>query len=173
MSSESGLELAAKFGNLATATARGKRRTVEEASFAVKGVFLTGPPSVGVSKNGRLRWNARYDVRGGTNAKGLVSYTGNLQWIQGGTRPHRITPKKAMGTRAQRSDPANPVRISSRKKSGARALKFDGRYAASASHPGTRARPFFGGVKRASGPVANTIVRENLRSNIVKAGFGR
>jgi len=168
-------DIARKFGNLAYAMERGNRTTVEEMSFEVKKEFEKGPPRSGLGRGSLLAgrpWRASFNVRGSKNAVGLVFYRGPVHWIERGTKPHRIAARAGVGARAARSDPAVPLRMSSRK-SGARAVKGPKGPSVSVPHPGTGARPFMSKVKRESRQVALAQLQRTQHTNILRAGFGR
>ena len=170
-------KLPGKVHSLTTTVQRGRKDTVMDMSLVAKDEFLAGPPKSGLSKSSSLKWGAGFNVKGSTNPTSLVRYRGPVHWTNNGTDPHVITPKGFTGSRATRTSRAlsGGNRLSSAKvgKGASRAVRFGGKVRRVAYHPGQRARPFFPGVKRRAKKRAEAVMRKNLRSNIVKAGFGR
>jgi hypothetical protein len=104
----------------------------------VKRLFESSAASAGVlgHRVARGKIGVRYDIRGnGPRAVALVRYVGPAHLANNPTKPHRIDPRRARGSRRRR---------------GARALTIGGNVRAWANHPGTRGKGFFQKAKTAA-----------------------
>jgi hypothetical protein len=161
-SSRSAAELAGKFGRLAAEVPRANRDAVNASAFLGKQIMEQGAARAGLRKGGRLagaKWGARYDIKGADNPTALLRYTGPVHWAFFGTRPHIIGARRRATRAAWRRRYANSVayglvgatggrggrartlqsgRYGERGGKGALALRFGGRFAMYATHPGTK-----------------------------------
>ena len=179
-------DLVNKIGRVANAVDKGRHTTITQMALAAKDEFAAGPPRVGIRRGAKLagaKWGAKFNVRKRPNPTALISYRGPLHWIQGGTKGHFITPKGFAGSRSSRglraAESAIGVgrnRVSTRKvaRGGRQAMRFaDGNVRRSVFHPGARAKPFFGGVKRRVRVVVPRVAESQLNRNIIQSGWGR
>lgn len=168
-------QLPAKIHALATAVEKGRKDTVMDMALAAKDEFLKGPPRSGLPKSSSLKWGAGFDIKGGAKPTALVKYRGPVHWTNFGTKPHVITPKGFVGSRASRTAAGSAGRLSQAKVSrgATRALAFDGKVRRVAYHPGQKARPFWPKVKKQVADEAPKILEDNVGRNIRRAGFGR
>lgn len=114
------------------------RPAVEATCLAVKGVFTAALTTAGVRGSTAIskRVKARYDVRGETNATGLVRYTGPAHLLNNPTKPHGIVSKKNRGSRKSRSERSDGVGMTG-------AVLVNGEPRAYAQHPGTAGLHFY------------------------------
>lgn len=97
----------------------------------------------GVGRRG-AKVGARYDVKGTLNPTALITATGPLHLIERGTSPHVIRPRRRRGRGKRRV-----------------LAMADGRFAATARHPGTSGKaPFARGVTRTRGDTGAIFDRE-------------
>jgi hypothetical protein len=101
-------------------------------ALQAKGIFIASAAGVIGRKvaGKRKAIGARYDIgkRGAGVGQAIVTYTGPAHLVNNPTRPHRIEPRRARGSRSRR---------------GSSALVINGSVRAWANHPGTAGKHFF------------------------------
>ncbi|MEM9465292.1 MAG: hypothetical protein AAGA90_07950 [Actinomycetota bacterium] len=164
---------------LATAVEAGSKSTLEDASLAVKDEMIAGPERVGLSRRSKLagrRWGARYKIEPAGNGlfRSVLKYFGPIQWIEKGTDPHYVVAKGFGSSRARRVRAAAEGLLPALARGrGAGALRLpDGGLRRAVAHPGTKAKPFWRGVKRRARKTAADAIQDGLRRNIISAGLG-
>lgn len=190
MASSSAAEVADKFGRLALSIQRGKRTTVTDAALVVKDEFVAGMKRAGVtpgvSKIAGGKANARFDIKGAGNPTALVKYRGAFHLVENDTKRHFIGARK-LGTRRGLAGRAREVGVNAafggsnrgafgslrQVKNGKRALTVGGNLRAYAFHPGTRGKNTWPETKRRSADAAVKTLKSGMRTNMIKAGFGR
>lgn len=158
--------MAGKFANLAVSVEATNRAAVARIADDGKEIMLRGAVAAGLRRGGTLpshgsaRWGARYDLKGTRNPSALLRYTGPVHWALGGTSPHVIGARGRgtrrswqrryaveqtnallglQGAKGSRARSLGSGRYGTRSK-GAKALRFGGRFATYARHPGHRGR---------------------------------
>lgn len=171
-------ELAGKLAVGARGLQRAQKTAVANAALAAKGVFLTGPPRSGLAVGApipRARgkpWTVGYSVKGGpTSPSALIAYRGPVHWVEGGTKPHPVFPKKGAraarrGAKAISALTGQTVTAGAGMSGGVLNIPNVGprRYANS---PGGPARPFWHTTKGEARPVATKAVQATLATSMV------
>jgi len=100
-------------------------------ALQAKGIFIASAAGVIGRKVAGGTIGARYDIgkRGAGVGQAIVKYTGPAHLVNNPTRPHRIEPRRARGSRSRRR--------------GSSVLVINGSVRAWANHPGTAGKHFF------------------------------
>lgn len=107
-----------------------RKRSIEAAALVAKDVYNDQAAKAGLPPGSRLagrQWNG-YGYKMRTDSA-VVEPRGPVWLHNSPTKAHRILPKGELTAKGRK-----------RRKAGANALKFTGRYSADADHPGTRGR---------------------------------
>lgn len=123
----------ANINRMATITQRRQVQIVGEGALLTKEIILAEAASSGVSPTSKIaggKWGVRYNVKGFNNPAALVRIFGAFHLVDRPTRAHEIGPRRK-----------------GRRRSGKRAISFNGVARASAQHPGTRGKGIFPDAK--------------------------
>lgn len=196
--SRSAAELADKFSRLAAEVPRANRDAVNRSALLGKEIMLRGATDAGLRRGGNLpaasraRWGARYDIKGTANPSALLRYTGPVHWAFYGTDGHIIGARRrgtragfrkryarsqanalvgVAGGRGARGQTLRSGRYGKRSGKGALALRFGGRFAMYAAHPGSRGRNTWPQTKKRITEMAPREFRKAHRDAIRRARF--
>jgi hypothetical protein len=172
-------ELAGKLAVGARALQRAQRVAVANAALATKGVMLTGPPKSGLAVGAPIPrasgkpWSVGYSVKGTAEPSALIAYRGPVHWVEGGTKPHPVFPRKGAraarrGARAVAALTGQTVTAGAGMSTGVLSIPKIGARAY-ANSPGGAAKPFWNATKNEAKPVATKTVQTTLATAMVGA----
>ena len=118
---------------MGTVTQRRQKNIVAQGALTAKEIIVSEAAANGVYPTSRIaggKWGVRYDIKGFGNPSALVRIYGAFQLVDKPTKPHEIGPRRR-----------------GRRRSGKKAIAFDGIVRASVQHPGTRGKNIWSPAK--------------------------
>jgi hypothetical protein len=174
-------DLAVSLSRAPSAIREGQRKGVKMSALKVTTEIRdatrrdTGGDSRMSNFKGRgARLGARFKMYGGDNPKAYITATGRYGWLEYGTPPHFIIPRGWTVSRRYTNLvrkgklPANGKVIYL---SGAKALKFNGRFSMTADHPGTRGKHTFERAWKRAAPETSKVFQREVTTSLRKAWF--
>jgi hypothetical protein len=135
---------------MATITQRRQVQIVNEGALLTKTIILSEAAQAGVTPASKIaggKWGVRYNVKGFNNPAALVRIFGPFHLVDRPTKSHEIGPRKK-----------------GRRRSGKKAVSFNGIARATVQHPGTKGKGTFPDAKKKASVAVPRIMAKSVVS---------